>query len=157
MKLNPEAREAINFALAEAHCELGRSRSIAMRFVDLIRDMEPSGQAWVVEYLDELAIVGAMKVCADWRRTKQSKARTRKGTEVAVPLWASTEDAAGEQTLTRFDDLDAKALRARKDQMETQRDTLSREIQLYADLLEAMEAPGVETVGQALAVMELAA
>lgn len=157
MKLDTEAREAVNAALTEAHSDLGRSRVIAARFVDLIRDMEPSGHQWISEYLDELSIVGAMKVCADWRRSRNGTARTRKGTPVPIPLFATTETADGIQTIGRFEDLDANDLRARKEQMEAQRNTLSREIRLYADLLEAMEAPGVETVGQALAAMEQAA
>ena len=161
MKLDPEARDAVNAALTEAHAVLVdkrvRSRHVASRFVTLIRDMEPSGAAWIPVYLDELAIVGAMKVCADWRRTKNGTAKTRKGTNVAVPLWSTTTDDQGEPVLSPFDALTADELRIRMDQMEAQRDTLSRELRLYADLLEAMEAPGVDTVGQALAAMGQAA
>lgn len=162
MKLTPEAREAVNAALIEAHAVLGKqrttSRHIAYRFVTAIREMEPSGAPWVPVYLDDLAMVGALKVCSDWRRRQHGRAKTKKGTAVPVPLWAAVTDKRGEPIIATFGSLTAAELRECKEALEAQRNTLSREITYYRDLLAVMEQDAkVTTAGQAMSVLERAA
>lgn len=153
MKLDPQAREAINLAIAEAHVDGRPTREIAAHVVSAIRDMEPAGLPWVDTYMDELAIIGAQKLCSDWRRAQARKARTAKGTRTSAPAFVGrTVDGVAVQV--RLDGLDLPGVIEHREKLRAQRNTLSTEIQYLTDLIEAMEADAsLSTAGDAAVVL----
>lgn len=156
MRLDPEARAVLDDALERAHADLGdgvRPRAIAASVVAHLRDSERFGLPWVESCVDDLAVVGAMKLCADWRRRHRTPAATAKGTAVAAPRFSTARDETGEFVQVAFDGMDLAAVRRRRDQLEAQRNTLSVEVRLLADLAELMERDAIPTAGQALATL----
>jgi hypothetical protein len=154
MKLDPIAREAVTAAIEEAHRHAEHPRAIAALVVGAVRDMEPSGLPWVADYIDDLALVGAMKLCSDWRRSHQTEGRTKKGTPVPVPTFSGATTPEGDPVQLRFVGLTADDLRAKKRRMSSQRNSLSSEIQLLNDLIAIMEADeSIATAGDALDVL----
>lgn len=155
MKLNPDDRDVIHAILAEVHVPGRPTREIAARFATAVRDLEPSGLPWVTTYLDELVIVGAQKVCADWRRSQNTSAKTKKGSSTPVPAYVGQNDAVtGAAVQLVFDGLDLDGLRRHRQRLAAQRNTLSTTIQYLADLIEVMEADDtVRTAGDAATVL----
>lgn len=150
MKLTPEARGAVNEIMAEAHADGRPTREIASKVVSALRDMEPAGLPWVDTYIDELAILGAQKMCADWRRRQARQERTKRGTSVPVPVYVGQNDAEGAAVQMPFDGLDLDGLRRHRSRLASQRNTLSIEIQYLADLIEVMEGDeSIATAGDA--------
>jgi len=153
VKLHAEAREAVEAALVAAHEGGGTTRGIAGRFVRSIRDLERFGQPWVADYLEDLTIRGAMKVCADWRRKTTVKARTKSGV-VDLPGFVGRTNDHGEATQEPLIRLDLDAVLDHKRRLSAQRNTLSRSIAALDQLIALMEAnPALRTVGEALPVL----
>jgi hypothetical protein len=161
VKLDERAREVVRGAIAGAHDDLGAgkpSRQIAARVIELLRDSERFGHVFVDAYLDDLAVGGMMKVCADWRRAHSSQGRTAKGTPVPVPTYTATADDDGNTVQASFADLDLGSLRDQRASLAATRDTYSKRIRMVSDLIEIMEADAaVKTVGDALHVLNGAA
>lgn len=133
-------------------------RDVAMRFLDAVRELEPSGDPWVVAFLDSIAITGASKWLADWRRNSRFQVKTLKGTETDVGEYAGTVNEDGEHEQMRLFEMSAEELKRHIDKLEAHRDTLSREIRFLSDLLEAMVAdPSLATAGDAFRKLGLAA
>jgi len=155
VKLHPNDRDVIHAILAEAHVPGRPTREIAAHFAAAVRDLEPSGLPWVSTYLEELVIVGAQKVCADWRRSQNGKAKTKKGTDTPVPAFVGQNDAAtGTAVQLTFDDLDLDGVRRHRQRLAAQRNTLSTTIQYLADLVEVMESDeSIATAGDAATVL----
>lgn len=155
MKLHPDDRDVIHAILAEVHVPGRPTREIAAEFATAVRDLEPSGLPWVSTYLDELVIIGAQKVCADWRRSRKGQAKTKKGTDTPVPAFVGQTDAAtGVAVQLTFDGLSLPELRRHRQRLASQRNTLSTEIQYLADLIDVMEADEtVTTAGDAATVL----
>lgn len=152
MKLTNEARQAINETMAEIHEDGRPSREIAARLVTAMQDMEPSGLPWVGTYMEELAIIGAQKVCADWRRAQARKARTKRGAVTSAPAFVGQTTPTGEAVQRSFDDLDLEGIERHIARMSKQRNTLSTEIQFFKELAEIIAAGEAATVGEARTV-----
>lgn len=153
--LNDLARDA-----HEAHSADGRffPRDVAMAFLDSVRALEGSGDPWVGAFLDAIAVTGASKWLADWRRSSRYEVKTLKGTTTDVGEYAGTVNEDGEHEQMRLFEMDAAQLTRHIQKLEAQRNTLSREIQFLADLLAAMEAdPELKTAGDAFRKLGLAA
>lgn len=155
MRLHPDDRDVIHAILAEVHVPGRPTREIAAEFAAAVRELEPSGLPWVSTYLDELVIVGAQKVCADWRRSQNTSAKTKKGTDTPVPAYVGQNDAAtGTAVQLAFEGLDLDGLRRHRQRLAAQRNTLSTTIQYLADLVEAMESDAsIVTAGDAAVVL----
>ena len=156
MKLDPRQRAVVQAALAEAHRGIARgvrTRTIAARFLAALRDSERFGHGdWIDTYLDDLAVAGAMKVAADWRRRHRTAELTAKGTRLDVPAYASTV-RDGHYVQQSLDGLDLPALRHKRAKLAAQRDTLSREVSFLGDLIATMEADNLATAGEARTVL----
>lgn len=158
MRLTPEARAAVDAAIADAHEDGRPTREIAARVVTAMHEMEPSGLPWVSTFLDDLAIAGAVKLCADWRRKHRVRSRTRKGTETELPAYVGANDEDGNAVQLSLIGLDLAGLTRHRARLARQRDTLSVEVAALDVLIRQMEAdPSLETVGAAIAALGVAA
>ena len=164
MKLDPSIRQIIQEEIDAAHNDATtdgkfRSREVAAALVHRLEDMQRFGAPWVRAYLRDLAITGAMRPCADFRRRGQVAARTKRGKRVLLPLFtAAGRDAQGRPVQGRFDDLTLAQLAAKRNSMAKTRDTYSAEVATYDALMAFMAAnPQIRTTGEARAAMERAA
>jgi hypothetical protein len=163
MKLTTEQRQVIADLVLEAHeASVAPSgdgydtTAAAEAFVASLHDIEGGAPEWIARYVDALAVDGAKKVCADWRRANRLPGKTRKGTPVDMPAFAGVRrsDGGGAPVYVqmRFESMDIEALRMHRDKLEAARNTYSREITLISDLIDLMEAdPSLRTAGDALA------
>jgi len=153
MKLAPDHADALDEIVAMAHADNDLSRDIAAQIVDEVEDLERFGHEWPAAFIRELAIKGAGQLGREWRRRQVTVTQTAKGTDVPVPVYAAVRTSEG-FTQVRLADMDASQLRAHRERLAAQRNTLSREVQYCTDLLSVMEADAsVATVGQARAVL----
>ena len=146
---------------AEAHQTATRpdgsvsSRRAAAEYVRLLRAAEGINPALIAETLDSLARRGASSVLADWRRRQRTPARTLRGTKVDAPHFAGVRrpgpDGAPEHVQMPLSGMSPDELREHRRKLEAQRNTLSREVRLVADLIDVMEAHGLTTAGDAIA------
>lgn len=169
MKLHLEARVAVVALIEQAHAECATEEgfppaAVAGRFVDLVADLQRFGQPWVDDYIRDLAIVGAKRVCADWRRSHQLDTRTPKGTRTSLPAYAGiTKAKTPDETTVRhlqlpLRDLSLPALRQHVDKLAKQRNTVSTQLQVLQALVKHMEAnPECLTAGAAIDALGLAA
>lgn len=160
--MEPTRQQIIDDVIRSAH-EAGSeiTSEVAGRIVSDLHDLEGSGHAWIADYIDDLAGKGAAKVYADWRRRYTIDARTTKGTPLELPAFAAAkrrdEDGQVVYTQMRLLDMTLPQLQERRSRMRKTRDTLSAEIRLVSDLIDAMEAdPSLITAGDALARIEAA-
>lgn len=135
---------------------------VVAEIVDELHGLEAAGHDWVADYLDTLAAKGAAKVYADWRRRYTIDTTTRKGTGVTVPGFGSVlkRDDEGQVVYTqmRLLDMTLPQLIERRGRLAKTRDTLSIEVRLLSDLIEAMEADAsLVTARDAIARVEEAA
>lgn len=161
MTLIPDERAAIERLKADAHAEARRpdgsfvSADANVAFVRLLREVEGISPAAISTYLDSLAVKGAGKVLADWRRKHRAPAKTSKGTAVDAPAYAGVRrpdsDGALVHVQVALPGLSLDEMRAHKAKLSATRDTLSREVRLVSDLIDVMEMKGYETAGEALA------
>lgn len=155
--------DVLNDLLAEAHALHSRPRAIAAHVVGELTRLEGSGEPWVAELLDEFTVTGAMKRCADFRRAEDRKqVRTKRGTVVEVPAWASTrvreDDGAVVYGQLRFDELDREQVEAYVDRLSRTRDSLSHDIVAAKAVLAYMEEhPECVLAGEAIEALGLAA
>lgn len=134
------------------------TRDVAHRFVAAVRDLEQYGDPWVAAFVDSLTVDGASKWLADWRRKHQISAKTKKGTAVDVPRFAGRRNAEGEYEQMHLFEMDLAALEAHAFKLAAHRDTLSRELRLLHDLIDAMKADdNLRTAGDAFRKLGLAA
>lgn len=162
MKLDPTQRQIVADEITKAHGVAMvkgsfRSREVAADVVARLEDMERFGHPWVRQYLRSLAISGAMKACADWRRIAQRPARTKRGKVVSLPAFSAGTDQQGRPVQMRLADMTPAELEAKRDRMARTRDTYSTEVAAYDAVLAFMAEHGHRTVGDALAAMERAA
>lgn len=160
MNLTADEREAIEGMKAEAHLLATRpdgsiaSGAAPTYFVGLLQSAEGIHPEALGDYLEDLSIKGAAKVLSDWRRGQREPARTAKGTEVDAPHYAGVKrpggDGAPEYVQVSLPGMSLDELRSHKEKLEAQRNTLSREVRLVADLIAVMEAEDFTTAGQAL-------
>jgi len=153
MKLAADHRDVVNAIIADAHREGARSGDIAAEIVDAIEDLERFGQDWSPAFLRELAIKGALKLASDWRRSQSTVTKTEGGTTVALPTFAGIRDAEGHHVQVRLASMDAAQLRAHRERLSAQRNTLSKDVQYVTDLLNILAAnPSLRTAGEAEAL-----
>lgn len=149
MNLAPDHRSFIDHVVEQAHAEHDLSRDISARIVDEIQDVQGFGQEWTEAFLRELAIKGAAQLAREWRRRQTTVTTTAQGTTVPLPVYAAVHTAEGYKQV-RLADMTAPQLRAHRERLSAQRNTLSKEVQYVTDLLDIMEAdPSVTTAGQA--------
>lgn len=163
MKLDPTRQQVIDDLIHDAHFADKRivTSEVAARIVDELRNLEASGHAWVEQYLDTLAAKGAAKVYADWRRRYSHKGKTRRGTEVEVPVYGAVREVDDDGTIVSVQlalfSMTLEQVRARRDHLAKTRDTLSAEVRFFTDLADLMEADSsLATAGDALARLEAA-
>lgn len=129
---------------------------VAAEIVEELHELEAFGHEWVSEYLDRLAAKGAAKVYADWRRRLRGpRARTKKGTPVDMPAFAAfrrvADDGSARHVHLPLTAMSLSQVQAKADQVRKQRDTMSVEYRLLADLVEIMQAdPSIATAGEAM-------
>lgn len=134
------------------------TRDVAHHFTAAVKELEGSGDPWVPAFIDSLTVDGASKWLGDWRRKHRLKARTKKGTAVEPSAYAGRRNDDGGYEQMRLLDMDLVSLKAHADKLKSQRDTLSVEIRLLDDLIEAMESDdALSTVGAAFRKLGLAA
>lgn len=155
MKLTPTERAVIDGTLAAVHLDGRPSREIAVALIDSLDDTGLP-KSFTNVYRRHLMILGASKVCADWRRRFTRKALTAKGTSVDAPVFAGARNEDGQHVQLRLAGMDLDALKAKRLQLSKSRNTLSREIQLLSDLIALMESDGLSTAGDALERMAVA-
>jgi len=149
----PDHRDAVDEIVATAHADHDLSRDIAAQIVDEIEDLERFGQDWSPAFLRELAIKGAGQLAREWRRRQTTVTQTAKGTDVPVPVYAAVRTSEG-FTQVRLADMTQPQLRAHRERLSAQRNTLSKEVQYCTDLLAVMESDAsVVSVGQARLVL----
>ena len=161
--MEPTRQQIVDDIIHDAHHGKDRiiSAEVAAEVVDELRNIEAEGHGWVAGLIDRWLIVGAQKACADWRRRHQHAGRTRKGTEVEIPIYGAVREVAddGEPVsvqLTLFT-LTLDQAKQRRDALAKSRDTLSAEVRWFSDVIEIMEADrSLRTVGDALARLEAA-
>lgn len=156
-------RQIIDDIIHDAHHGKDRfvSAEVAAEVVDEVRNLEAGGHHWVGDLIDRWLIAGAQKACADWRRRYQHPGRTRKGTEVDVPVYGAVRETneAGEVVHVQLSlfTMTLEQARERRDSLAQQRDTLSAEVRWFSDVIEMMEADkALRTVGDALRKLEAA-
>jgi hypothetical protein len=156
-------RQVIDDLIHDAH--FGRAevvtRKVAAEIVDELHGLEASGHEWVSEYLDQLAVKGAAKVYADWRRRYRVGSRTKKGTALDVPAYAAVRkhDDRGAVVFAQMhlEDMTLPQLEAKAERIGKTRDTLSVEYRFYRDLIELMQTDAaLATAGDAIARLEAA-
>ena len=163
MRLEPSRQQVIDDIIHDAHFADERivTSEVAARIVEELLSTEASGHAWISEYLNDLAAKGAAKVYADWRRRYIHKGKTKKGTEVEVPVYGAVREV-GEAGVIVHTQLPLFAMtleqvRARRDQLARTRDTLSAEVRFFSDLADLMASDAsLRTAGEALARLEVA-
>lgn len=160
MRLNPEQRTFVADLIAEAHTRATRpdgslsSRAVPVHFVDLLGENEGAAPRFVGDYLLTLAIKGAAKVCADWRRSQTTTAPTRKGRRIDVPAFASARrrkgDGSTEYVQVPLPGMTLAELRSLRASLEKGRNTTSARISTVARLIEVCEAEGFASADEAL-------
>lgn len=157
MRLTEPERASVHDLMAEAHRLATRPdgsvsvRAVPSHFLTLLSEVEGADPAFVGRYRDALALRGAAKVAADWRRTQ----RTRVGRRSDAPRFGGVRrrrpDGATEHVQVPLPAMTLNELRERKASLEKSRNTTSDQIAMYADLIAACEANGYTTAGQAMA------
>src|SRR5689334_9185276 len=71
-------------------------RHVAEQFVALVQEQLGSGRQEIPTFLDRLAVDGAGKWLADYRRSVSLVAKTKKGNEVEVSAYAGIRDEDGQ-------------------------------------------------------------
>lgn len=158
MKLDDRQKALRDAALAEAHQGATGgvpTRGIALRFVDALRDTERFGEAWVDSYLRHLAVSGAMKVCADWRRPQRTAGQTARGTAVDVPRYVGERTEEGWETRDSGG-MTADELRTLRARLEAQRNTLSKRIAHLNDALKLLDSGDARTFAEAVDALAVA-
>lgn len=161
--MEPTRQQIVDDVIRDAHEADERivTREVARRIIDELHALEGSGARWIGDLIDSLAETGAQKLYADWRRRQSIRSRTRKGTEVDIPIYGAVreqaEDGSIVYTQLALFTMTLAQVVERRDQLARQRDTLSAEVRFFADLAEIMEAdPSLKTAGEALARLEAA-
>lgn len=160
--MTPAERDVIDAMLDEAQVLATRpdgsvrSSTAPLHFVTLLRDAEGISPDLIEKYLDYLAGRGAAKIIADRRRRHRIPTATAKGTKVDAPRHAGVkrpnEVGRLEFVQVELPGMTVAELRAHRQQIEAQRNTMSREVRLISDLIDVMEAdPKVSTAGEAMA------
>lgn len=168
MKLHLEARMAVVALIEQAHAECVTDdgfppAQVAGRFVDLVSELQAFGQPWIDDYVRDLAIVGAKRVCADWRRSHQLDAKTPRGSRTSLPAYAGiakpkTSDDGVRHLQLPLRDLGLEELKQHAARMAKQRNTVSTQLQVINALVKHMEAdPSCATAGAAIDALGLAA
>lgn len=161
--MDPTRQQILDDIVHDAHNGRDRvvSSQVAEEVVDELRNLEAGGHGWVAEVIDGLLIRGAAKMCADWRRRHQHIGHTKRGTEVAIPLYGAVQETSDDGEIVYVQlalfTMTLEQAKARRDSLARQRDTLSAEVRWFSDLVEIMEADRtLATVGAALARLEAA-
>lgn len=156
-------QQIIDDVIHDAHFRRSEiiTSEVAAEIVDELHAMEASGQEWVTDLLDDLAAKGAAKVYSDWRRRYTVDATTKKGTDLTMPAYGAvtTRDAEGKVVYTQMHllDMTLPQLVERRGRIAKTRDTLSIEVRILSDLIEAMEADAtLVTARDALARLDAA-
>lgn len=152
MKLAPDHRRVVDDLIEEAHNRYDTTADIASYIVDGLEDMERFGHDWPRAMIRELAIKGASQIARDWRRRQTTTTVTAQGTKVPLPVYAAVRTPDG-FVQVRLADMDAAQLRAHRERLSAQRNTLSKEVQYVTDLLSVMDETGAQTAGAAEAVL----
>lgn len=155
--MDPARQQVIDDVIHDAHFRRTEivASEVAAEIVDELQGLEAGGQTWIAGYLDDLAAKGAAKVYADWRRRYRIDGKTKKGTEVEVPVYASVRKRDDEgnvvYTQMRLADMTLDELKAKAEHIGRTRDTLSVEYRFYSDLIELMQADdSLHTAGDAM-------
>jgi hypothetical protein len=167
MRLTDTERSVVNDLLAEAHRLATRpdgsfsSRAVPSHFVRLLAESEGGSPGFFGRYLDALALRGAAKVAADWRRSQRTEATTRKGKRIDVPRFGGVRrrrlDGRPEHVQVALPGMTVGDLRDLKATLEKSRNTTSARISAVAALIEVCEERGYSTAEQALADLRGAA
>jgi len=152
VNLAPDHRAVLDEIIEAAHGDGELSRDIAAQIVDDIEDLERFGQDWTSAFLRELTIKGAAQLAREWRRRHTTVTETAKGTSVPLPTYAAVRTPDGYKQV-RLADMTASELRAHRERLSKQRNTLSKEVQYVSDLLAVMDETGAQTAGEAERVM----
>lgn len=152
--------DEINGFMVEAHELATRpdgsfsARAAAGFLLDLIEDAEGIDPAAVEAYRYTLARAGAQKACADWRRTHRVTTTTGKGVEVELPRYAGVRRVDDEGTFEHVQlslpGMTLDELKAHREKLGRQRDTLSIEVSALDNLISVMESKGYDLVSEAL-------
>lgn len=161
--MEPTRQQIVDDIIHDAHHGKDRivSSEVAQEVVDELRNLEAGGHRWVADLIDALLLRGAAKMCSDWRRRHNHKGRTKRGTEVEVPVYGAVRETDDDGQIIHVQlslfTMTLEQAKARRDTLARQRDTLSAEVRWFSDLIEIMEANrNLATVGDALALLEAA-
>lgn len=161
--MEPTRQQVLDDVIHDAHFRRSEiiTSEVAAEIVDELHNLEASGHQWVSDFIDELAAKGAAKIYSDWRRRYTIDATTKKGTGLTLPAYGAvvTRDDEGQAVYQQMHllDMTLPQLVERRGRLAKTRDTLSIEVRLLSDLIEAMEADSsLVTARDALARLEAA-
>lgn len=154
MKLTQDERAVLESLAVEAHERASTpdgydTNTAAHAFVTLLDDLERFGQPWVDAYLYKLRVDGAKRYLTFWRTRQRLAARTAKGTKVSLPMYAGKRKR-GAYLQTPFDGFDASAIDDQLHRLVATRNTLSKQIQVLAEVKALLEQNPGMTAGEAL-------
>lgn len=161
--MEPARQQIVDDIIHDAHHGTDRiiASEVAAQALDELRNLEAGGHTWVADLLDGLLLRGVARMCADWRRRYQHTGKTKKGTEVEVPMYGAVRETNddGEVVFVQLAlfTLTLDQAKARRATLSRQRDTLSAEVRWFSDVIEIMEADlSLATVGDAIARLDAA-
>jgi hypothetical protein len=165
MRLDLEQRAVVDAVTTEAHAEVSdaegryKSTDLARAVVRKLHDLEGAGQGWVTEWIDHLAVEGCKDELAAWKKRNPLEVHTAKGTPVTVPATTGIRTAGpdGRQAWVQvpFASISLTEARSRRTKVARTRNTYSKEVRFYDDLIAVMEQdPTIANTGEALAELE---
>lgn len=161
--MEPTRQQVVDDIIHDAHHDADRivSSEVAAVVLDELRNLEAGGVGWVADVLDGLLLRGVARMCADWRRRYSHTGRTKKGTEVEIPVYGAVRETDDDGQVVHVQlalfSMTVEQVEQRRDALARQRDTLSAEVRFFSDLADVMRAdPSLTTAGEALARLDAA-